>query len=126
MDYSIGEFSRLMGLGIHTLRYYEKERLLAPQRQPNGRRRYSERDVAWVQFIRRLKDTGMPIREIQKYAALRAAGDSTMEERLELLLSHRAAVREEIAKWNDHLAKLDEKIAFYRAEIGGKPGGAAF
>lgn len=126
MDYSIGEFSRLMGLGIHTLRYYEKERLLAPQRQPNGRRRYSERDVAWVQFIRRLKDTGMPIREIQKYAALRAAGDSTMEERLELLLGHRAAVLEEIAKWNDHLAKLDEKIAFYRAEIGGKPGGAAF
>ena len=72
MDYSIGEFSKVTGLGIHTLRYYEHENLIIPLRNANNRRRYSEKDIAWIAFIKRLKATGMPIKEIKKYAALRA------------------------------------------------------
>ena len=64
MEYSIGEFSRKTGLGIHTLRYYEHEGLLLPERTAANRRRYSERDVEWVAFLLRLKETGMPIREV--------------------------------------------------------------
>lgn len=41
MEYSIGEFSRLTGLGIHTLRYYEHEGLIAPGRGSGNRRCYS-------------------------------------------------------------------------------------
>jgi DNA-binding transcriptional MerR regulator len=86
MGYSIGEFSSITGISIHTLRYYEKENLIIPERRENGRRCYSDGDVAWIQFIKRLKDTGMPIKEIQKYARLRARGDSTLEERMEMLI----------------------------------------
>lgn len=57
MEYTIGEFSALTNLGIHTLRYYEKENLISPKRKENGRRLYSENDVNWIQFIMRLKDT---------------------------------------------------------------------
>lgn len=71
MDYSIGEFSKLIGISAFTLRYYEKEELIAPQRRENGRRVYSEDDISWVEFIKRLKDTGMPIKEIKKYAKLK-------------------------------------------------------
>lgn len=72
MDYSIGEFSRVTGLGIHTLRYYEHENLVSPSRNSSDRRRYSEKDIAWIAFIKRLKATGMPIKEIKKYVQLRA------------------------------------------------------
>ncbi|MDD2957686.1 MAG: MerR family transcriptional regulator [Lachnospiraceae bacterium] len=117
MNYTIGEFSTLTNLGIHTLRYYEKEKLISPERKENGRRLYSENDVSWIQFIKRLKDTGMPIKEIQKYATFRAIGDSTLTDRMEMLIKHRAALNEEIVKLQEHLEKLDSKIDYYQAEI---------
>lgn len=116
VTYSIGEFSRHTGLGIHTLRYYEQENLILPERNAKNRRCYSEQDVVWIAFIKRLKDTGMPLKEIQRYAILRAAGDSTIDERLELLVRHRLALEGQIARLQAHKTKLDEKISFYRAE----------
>ena len=73
MEYSIGEFSKLTGLGIHTLRYYEQEGLIAPERNSGNRRCYYDKDLTWIEFIKRLKDTGMSIKEIKYYAELRAA-----------------------------------------------------
>ena len=113
MDYSIGEFSRKTGLGIHTLRYYEHEGLLLPERTAANRRCYSERDVAWAAFILRLKETGMPIREIRHYAALRAEGDDTFSARMEMLTEHRANLAAEVEKLHAHMEALDAKIAFY-------------
>ena len=117
MNYSIGEFSNLTNISIYTLRYYEKENLIIPNRKENGRRCYSEKDVIWIQFIKRLKDTKMPIKEIQEYAKLRANGDSTMNERMEMLIKHRIALKEEIIKSNEHLKKLNDKINYYKTEI---------
>ena len=117
MDYSIGEFSKATGLGIHTLRYYEHENLIIPLRNSSNRRRYSEKDIAWIAFIKRLKATGMPIKEIKKYAALRANGDATLSERMEMLMQHRQSLNERIRQLQEHEAMLDEKIAFYRQEI---------
>ncbi len=117
MDYSIGEFSKATGLGIHTLRYYEHENLIIPLRNSSNRRRYSEKDIAWIAFIKRLKATGMPIKEIKKYAALRAKGDITLSERMEILIRHRQSLNEQIKQLQEHEAMLDEKIAFYRQEI---------
>ncbi|KRE23284.1 MerR family transcriptional regulator [Paenibacillus sp. Soil522] len=117
MNYSIGKFSNITGIGIHALRYYEKERLIIPNRKDNGRRCYSDNDMTWIQFIKRLKDTGMPIKEIQKYAELRAQGDSTMIERMEMLMAHKAALKNQIAQLKEHLDNLDNKIDFYKTEI---------
>ena len=117
MDYSIGEFSNLTNISIYTLRYYEKENLIIPDRKENGNRCYSEKDVIWIEFIKRLKDTKMPIKEIQKYVALRADGDSTMNERMEMLIKHRIAMEEEISQYNEHLEKLNYKINYYQAAI---------
>ena len=117
MDYSIGEFSKVTGLGIHTLRYYEHENLIIPLRNASNHRRYSEKDIAWIAFIKRLKATGMPIKEIKKYAALRAKGDATLSERMEMLIQHRQSLNEQIRQLQEHEAMLDEKIALYRQEI---------
>ncbi len=117
MQYSIGEFSKITGLGIHTLRYYEKEQLIIPKRNASGRRCYSQEDVAWIAFVKRLKDTNMPIKEIKQYAAMRAAGNNTLVQRLDSLTQHRQRLYQQIACQQEHLRKLDEKILVYQEEI---------
>lgn len=117
MDYPIGEFANSVGVSIDTLRYYEKEGLLSPQRNAGHQRRYSEKDKAWIAFIMRLKVTAMPIREIKAYAALRARGDVTLRERMAMLTQHQENVRSRIAALEDNLAHLEEKIATYQAMI---------
>lgn len=117
MEFSIGEFSKHIGISAFTLRYYEKEELIISNRKENGRRFYTEEDVRWVEFIKRLKDTGMPIKEIKRYAKLRAEGKTTMNKRMDMLINHRFELEEEIKKLQEHLTKLDEKIDFYKGEI---------
>lgn len=117
MNYSIGEFARIANLSIYTLRYYEQENLILPARKENGQRCYSENDIVWIQFIKRLKDTGMPIKEIQTYARLRAIGSPTMPQRMGMLTKHRTALQQQIARLQEHLEKLDAKIDYYQTEI---------
>ena len=112
MNYEIGEFSKITDTSIHTLRYYEKEKLIVPERKENGHRKYSELDVAWMELIKNLKDTGMPIKEIQAYAQLRAAGDSTMPQRIVMMEKHRVSLKKQIALLQKHLQRLDTKIAY--------------
>ena len=53
MKYSIGDFSKITNLSIHTLRYYEKENLIRPERNSANRRCYTENDVKWVELDRK-------------------------------------------------------------------------
>ena len=117
MEYSIGEFAQATGLSAHTLRFYEKEGLLSARRGRGGQRYYLDGDLRWVEFIKRLKETGMPLKEIKLYAELRAAGDETLEARREMLKNHREHIMVEINKWRSHLRNMDKKIKFYDEEI---------
>lgn len=121
---TIGEMSRRTGLPESTLRYYEKRGLLRVSRDGGGRRDYAEEDIAWVQFLRRLKETGMPLGDIRRYAELRYAGESTMPERLEMLRAHREYALDQRRRWDGYLNNLDEKIGFYERAIEGRSGGA--
>lgn len=114
---TIGEFSTVTEISAYTLRYYEKKGLIRVDRDLGGRRKYSEYDVEWVKFIKRLKDTGMMLRDIRKYSELRYQGDDTMEQRMELLIRHRQVVLEEQKKWADCKDNLDRKIEIYREQI---------
>ena len=118
MKYSIGQFSELSGFSIDTLRYYEKQKLLFPKRDENNRRVYSEKDVAWISFISRLKKTGMSIREMQKYAKLRYAGDQTIPERLVLLFNQLDNLHQEEKKIEDNIEFVEQKIKTYLKTIG--------
>ena len=85
------------GLSVHTLRYYEKiGLLLAIQRDARGHRDYSAQDLIWIEFIKRLKATNMPLNEIRRFARLRVKGDSTIDERVKILENHESRVN---SKW---------------------------
>lgn len=114
---TIGEIAKKTDLSESTLRYYEKKGLLRVGRDHNGRRNYEESDIAWIKFIRRLKETGMLLEEIKRYAQLRYRGETTMPERLDMLQKHREYVLEQLKKWNEYLQNLDDKIAFYQESM---------
>lgn len=109
------KFSGVVGLSSYTLRYYEKIGLLKHvQRNSSGHRVYSDRDIDWVNFIKRLKDIGMPLEEIQKYASLRDLGVKTVVDRQGLLEIHRENLKEHIRQQNEHLKALEDKINLYK------------
>jgi DNA-binding transcriptional MerR regulator len=115
---TIADAARATGLSVHTLRYYERAGLIdGVDRAASGHRRYRESDLAWVETLRCLRATGMPIRRIRRYAELVRAGDGNEDERLALLEEHRAAVRAELAEVQAHLAFVERKIATYKERI---------
>jgi DNA-binding transcriptional MerR regulator len=116
----ISEIAKKTNLPESTLRYYEKKGLLQVKRDKNGMRDYDESDIEWIKFIRRLKETGMLLKDIRHYSALRYLGDTTMSERLKILQEHRIYVLEQQAKWGDYLQNLDDKIDFYKSSIKNK------
>ena len=114
---SIGELARLSGLSTYTLRFYEAEGLLSAVRAANGHRRYHTEEVRWLEFVMRLKNTGMPLAQIKQYAQLRAEGDQTLAERLAMLQQHRQSLHQQIQELNLSANALDAKITFYQDGI---------
>ena len=113
----IGELARRTGLTAHTIRYYERIGLLPRAgRDGSGQRDYDGSILIWIEFLDRLKTTGMPIREMLRYAALRERGATTGPDRRLLLESHRDKVRAHLADLQAALLVLDTKILGYAEE----------
>lgn len=86
----IGAVARRAGVGIDTIRYYEREGLLpAPHRRASGYRDYAPAAVERLRFIRRAKDLGFTLAEIRELLALstdRERGVKGVRERAEARL----------------------------------------
>jgi DNA-binding transcriptional MerR regulator len=118
---SVSEAAARVGLTTHTLRWYEQEGLVAPVgRDAVGRRRYTEQDLGWLGLLTKLRRTGMPVRDMRRYAELAREGDHTLGERIRLFEEHRARVLARIAELRQDLEVIDYKIDIYRkVEQGG-------
>lgn len=115
---TIAEVAARTGLSRHTLRYYERDGLmLAVGRARSGHRRYSEYDLGWIELITKLRATGMPVRDVRRYAELVRAGDGNESERLELLRGHRERVRAQLEAMAAHLDAIDAKIGYYAGAL---------
>jgi DNA-binding transcriptional MerR regulator len=114
-SYSIAEAAEQTGLTAHTLRYYERDGLMLREveRSSSGHRRYTDADLHWLELLTRLRATGMPIREMRRYAAMVRAGSGNETERLELLREHRRRVLAQLAEVQEHLGAIDRKIGIY-------------
>lgn len=114
-DLTIQQVAALTQLSEHTLRYYERIGLLDPvNRASSGHRRYSTGDIAWIEFLTRLRTTGMPIRKMQQFAALRRQGDLTVAERRMLLEAHRLEVQAKLDELQHNLFEIEQKIQHYK------------
>ena len=119
LSLTITEAAERTGLTPYTLRYYERDGLMLSDvgRSASGHRRYTQEDLGWIDMLTRLRATGMPIRDVRRYADLVSAGDGNEEERLELLQAHRRVVLARLAEVQDHLGAIDYKIGLYEARL---------
>ncbi len=66
-----------------------------------------------------LRGTGMPIRDVRRYAELVRGGDGNEQERLDLLRAHRIQVLAQLAEVQEHLGAIDRKIGIYTDKVEG-------
>jgi DNA-binding transcriptional MerR regulator len=112
---TIQEVAEVTGLSAHTLRYYERVGLIHPiDREQNTHRRYTSDDVGWIEFLTKLRATGMSIRDMQRYAELQRRGDETLPERVEMLKVLRDKVEAHMDELNEHLRLIYYKIEIYQ------------
>jgi DNA-binding transcriptional MerR regulator len=115
--WSTREAAEKCGLTQYTLRWYERIGLLdRVERTADGRRRFSDADLDWLILLSRLRATGMPVRDMLRYAELVRSG-AREQERIDLLREHRERVRQALAEQQDCLKLLDAKIGNYCSRL---------
>ncbi|MEE0964430.1 MAG: MerR family transcriptional regulator [Ruminococcus bromii] len=114
MLYTVGEISKRVNIAPSTLRYYDKEGLLPfVERSKSGISMFKDSDLEWLSIIECLKKTGMPIKEIKKFVDWCIEGDSTIEQRLELIDRRKEAVLKQIEQLKQPLDTLNYKHWYY-------------
>ncbi|WP_180250254.1 MerR family transcriptional regulator [Bacillus toyonensis] len=112
--YTIRDISVKTGLSKATLRYYEKEGLLPfVKRDCHGSRLYNDENVEWIKYILVLRSTGMSISQIKKYVELYHQGNHTIQERKQLILSHKKHVEDEIMERYSYFKKINYQLILY-------------
>lgn len=114
MGYSIGQVSKMTGLGVHTLRYYEKEGLLPfVGKTASGLRVFSDNDLGWLHMIECLKASGMPLKGIKQYIDWYIEGDATLEKRLRLFQQQEKNLEEQQREIEKNMVMIRYKIKLY-------------
>lgn len=109
---AIGEASRQSGVGIETIRYYEREGIVPkPERAANNRRLYSAHDVGRLRFLKKCRDLGFPLTDAKMLLGLSEGGDADCQSVKEMTELHIADVREKISALKRLEAALSELMA---------------
>ena len=112
METTIAGFARQGGVGVETVRFYQRRGLLPVPRKTGGIRRYDDEDVRKLRFIRTAQTAGFTLEEIGELLALDATGD---RRRVRSLAGERIAALDvkiaELQAARDRLAKLARQCA---------------
>lgn len=126
-ELTIQQVATLTGLSVHTLRYYERNGLLEPvNRAANGHRRYRSEDITRIEFLTRLRTTGMPIRQMQQFANLYREKPDALSDRRLILEAHEREVQERIRELSRNLEAIQWKIQHYKKLEGSNKSDDAF
>jgi MerR family mercuric resistance operon transcriptional regulator len=115
---TIGGLAKTAGVGVETVRYYQRRGLLPEPARPTGEvRRYSEEDVKRLKFIRSAQAAGFTLNEIKELLDLDAADDRARV---------RGLAQARVAALDDKITELREArdaLAYLAATCAGKRGG---
>lgn len=114
----IGEISKLTGLSISTLRYYDKHGLLNNLgRTEGGIRTFSKQNIEALTLINCLKNSGMKISEIKQFMEWCTEGKKTFNKRLEMFYEQEKNIKEQIDVLNKSLKLIKFKQWYYETAI---------
>ncbi|GGJ51800.1 MerR family transcriptional regulator [Deinococcus roseus] len=115
VTFSIQQMCLVVGLPASTLRYYEDLGLLGVvPKNSSGHRRYQETHLHRLRFLQLLKNTGMPLEDMKRFALLDDAGASTAPERILMLRDHHLALQDKVTLLQEQLGHLAGKIQYYQ------------
>ena len=110
----IKQASETTGLSASNIRYYEKEGLIKNlARNEVGERIFTDAEIDWILFLKKLRDMDVPIAKMREYANLREQGNRTATARKKILEEHRKIMFEKIVLINEQIKLLDDKIIYY-------------
>jgi DNA-binding transcriptional MerR regulator len=114
MFYSIGEVANKLNIPASTLRYYDREGLLAGIKRSNGGIRvFSDQEISTLKVIECLQSTGMQIKDIKKFLDWCEEGESTLEKRREMFYERRAIVEKQMEELQKTLEIVQFKCWYY-------------
>ncbi|MGX4763496.1 MerR family transcriptional regulator [Holzapfeliella sp. JNUCC 72] len=111
--YTIGEVSKLFGIPISTLRFYDKEGLFPYIQRVSGIRRFSETELETLRVINCLKRSGLEIKDINQFMKWCEQGNDTLLNRKQLFEKQKKAVEEELAKLTEVYNMIQFKCWYY-------------
>ncbi len=117
MSYSIKEVAKMMNVAPSTLRYYDQEGLLPNIKRLNGIRVFEDADFKWLRVLNCLKNTNMPIKKIRQYVELAQEGDTTLEERYDLIKEQKQKILKQIEEFQYYLKEIEYKQWYYETAI---------
>lgn len=115
---TITEVSKKFDLSQDTLRYYERIGLFPEvNRKKSGIRNYTEEDCRWIEFIKCMRNSGLPIEVLIEYVTLFKQGAETIEARKELLTEQRKQLIKKMEDMKKTIERLDYKIESYEQTV---------
>jgi MerR family mercuric resistance operon transcriptional regulator len=110
---TIGQLAQQAGVGVETLRYYERQKLIPePPRRSSGYREYPPETVNRIRFIRRAKELGFSLREIDELLTLRAESQGQCAEVLARAQGKIADISQRIASLERMKRALEQLASF--------------
>ncbi len=114
----ISEVSEQCDVSADTLRYYERTGLLPPMdRSDSGIRDYSDLDVRRVNFIKCMRNAGMPVKVLIRYGERVQLGDEAIKDHKAILIEERANIKAHLAELQETLDLMDYKISHHESLV---------
>lgn len=113
--YTIKEVAEKMEVSEHTLRFWAKSGFFPfVTRDKNNIRMFSEDDLNWVKIVKCLRSVGTESRLVKRYVDLCIVGDSTINERYEIIKATKEKALKQMEELNKQLEMLDYKEDYYK------------
>ncbi|MBU7218847.1 MerR family transcriptional regulator [Staphylococcus gallinarum] len=107
----VKQVAESLGLSEHTIRYYDKVGLFPfVSRDKNGYRDFSREDLYWIEFIKCMRQTHMPVSKLKEIAELYHQGSATKMKRKDIFLEHQQNLIEQKKLIDEGLQTLKEKF----------------
>lgn len=119
--YTIKEVSQKLDISEHTLRFWAKCGMFPfVSRDEHNIRQFSENDLNWVKIVKCLRSVGVDNKSVKKYIDLCVEGDSTIEERAEIIKRTKEQAYKELDELKKQIDLLEYKENFYKDLIKNK------
>ncbi|MDE6656665.1 MAG: MerR family transcriptional regulator [Anaeroplasmataceae bacterium] len=117
MPYSIKEIADKMKVTPSTIRYWDSEGLLPNIKRVSGIRVFEDKDFKWLRVLNCMKNMNMPIKKIKAYLELAQKGDSTLQERYEMILEQKHIIESQMNELRNCLKEFEYKEWYYKTAI---------